>query len=105
MSNYEQPNPPQAPPPQRHHHQPRPQRGYKVRALTRRAGRAVELFGNHPNLQPVEGDCRDPASLAKAVEGVDAVACCTGTTAFPSKRWVWGGLSIHWVGLVDLRML
>lgn len=37
--------------------------------------------------QPVEGDCRDPASLTAAVAGVDAICCCTGTTAFPSKRW------------------
>jgi hypothetical protein len=28
-----------------------PQRGYKVRALTRRAARARELFGDHPNLE------------------------------------------------------
>ncbi|GBF99073.1 hypothetical protein Rsub_11844 [Raphidocelis subcapitata] len=66
------------------------ERGYKVRALTRRAGRARELFGDHPNLTPAEGDCRDPASLAAAVAGVDAVCCCTGTTAFPSKRWQGG---------------
>ncbi|KAI8469340.1 MAG: hypothetical protein J3K34DRAFT_513480 [Monoraphidium minutum] len=62
-------------------------RGFKVRALTRKAERARELFGDHPNLQPAVGDCRDVASLEAAVAGVDAVCCCTGTTAFPSKRW------------------
>lgn len=63
------------------------ERGYKVKALTRRAQRARELFGDHPNLLPVEGDCRNAASLSAAVEGADAICCCTGTTAFPSKRW------------------
>lgn len=74
--------PPRTPP------SPGRQRGYKVRALSRRAARAVELFGQHPNLSVAEGDCRDAASLTAALAGVDAVACCTGTTAFPSNRWV-----------------
>lgn len=69
-----------------HHHHHHRQRGYRVRALTRRASKATELFGAHPNLEPAEGDCRDKASLARAVQGVDAICCCTGTTAFPSKR-------------------
>lgn len=45
------------------------------------------LFGSTSIVfQPVEGDCRNPESLKAAVAGVDAICCCTGTTAFPSKR-------------------
>ena len=68
---------------------PRPaQRGYKVRALSRSPEKVRSLLGDAPGLEPVIADLRDPASLPAALEGVDAVCCCTGTTAFPSKRWV-----------------
>ena len=45
------------------------------------------MLGTHDGLELVYADCRDPASLSGKLEGVDAVCCTTGTTAFPSKRW------------------
>ena len=69
------------------------QRGYKVRALTRSTEKAAAMFGPPPSggfLEFVQGDTRTPSSLAAATAGVDAVACCTGTTAFPSARWKGG---------------
>lgn len=66
---------------------PRPrQRGYNVRALSRSADKVQQLFGGAPGLSVAIADMRDPASLPAALRGVDAVCCCTGTTAFPSKR-------------------
>lgn len=38
-------------------------------------------------MEIVEGDCRSAEKLRALVAGADAVCCCTGTTAFPSKRW------------------
>lgn len=55
--------------------------------MTRDPARAAALFGNAPGLECVAADTRDPATLPAAVAGVAAVACCTGTTAFPSGRW------------------
>ncbi len=66
--------------------QPRAQRGYRVRALSRSAGKAAQLLGAAPGLELVYGDLKDGGALTRVTEGVDAVACCTGTTAFPSKR-------------------
>lgn len=43
----------------------------------RRAARAAQV---------ATADLRDASTLADVVAGVDAVACCTGTTAFPSNR-------------------
>jgi uncharacterized protein YbjT (DUF2867 family) len=74
------------------------ERGYRVRAMTRSAARARAVFLGAaaadggaplpPGLELVEGDTRDAASLPPALAGgVAAVACCTGTTAFPSLRW------------------
>lgn len=65
-----------------------PQRGYKVKALSRSKEKARQLLGDAEGLEVVIADMRDPDSpqLAAALEGVDAVCCCTGTTAFPSKR-------------------
>jgi uncharacterized protein YbjT (DUF2867 family) len=62
------------------------QRGYRVRALSRSAGKAAQLLGAAPGLELVYGDLKDGGALARVTDGVDAVACCTGTTAFPSKR-------------------
>lgn len=62
-------------------------RGYKVRALTRSEEKTRQLLGDAPGLEVVYGDMRNARTLPAAVEGVDAVCCCTGTTAFPSKRW------------------
>ncbi|KAF8064552.1 hypothetical protein HT031_003352 [Scenedesmus sp. PABB004] len=63
------------------------ERGYKVRALTRKPDAAKQLFSNHPSLEVVSADLRDASTLPPVVAGVDAVCCCTGTTAFPSDRW------------------
>lgn len=62
-------------------------RGYKVRALSRSAEKTRQLLGDALGLEPVYGDMRDPSSLPAVLDGVAAVCCCTGTTAFPSKRW------------------
>jgi hypothetical protein len=37
-------------------------------------------------LQVATADLRQPETLPAVVSGVDAVCCCTGTTAFPSNR-------------------
>lgn len=64
------------------------ERGYSVRATTRDEAKAKELFGGAGEaLDIFVGDTRKAESLTKALEGVDAIVCCTGTTAFPSKRW------------------
>ncbi|PSC76139.1 nucleoside diphosphate sugar epimerase [Micractinium conductrix] len=63
------------------------ERGYKVRALSRSAEKVQQQFGGAEGLTTAIADLRDPSSLGAALGGVDAVCCCTGTTAFPSKRW------------------
>lgn len=62
-------------------------RGFKVVALTRKPEKTQQLFNNHPNLEVAIADLREPSSLLAVLSGVDAVCCCTGTTAFPSNRW------------------
>ena len=62
-------------------------RGYTVRAMSRSQDKVRQLLGDALGLEVVYGDMRDPATLPAAVAGVDAICCCTGTTAFPSKRW------------------
>ena len=69
--------------------------GYDVVATTRReraAGEAGALDGRGlaGAVERVSGvDCRDARALegCKAFDNIDAVVCCLGTTAFPSKRW------------------
>lgn len=58
---------------------------YSVRVLTRSAAKAQKLFGDRVAI--AEGDIQQPATLPAATEGVSAILCCTGTTAFPSSRW------------------
>ncbi|KAH1090663.1 hypothetical protein J1N35_017920 [Gossypium stocksii] len=65
-------------------------RNIKSRLLLRDPEKASSLFGNQDEekLQVVKGDTRNPADLDPSIfEGVTHVICCTGTTAFPSKRW------------------
>ncbi|MBA0858207.1 hypothetical protein Goshw_022814 [Gossypium schwendimanii] len=65
-------------------------RNIKSRLLLRDPEKAISLFGNQDEekLQVVKGDTRNPADLDPSIfEGVTHVICCTGTTAFPSKRW------------------
>eukprot|EP00798_Chlamydomonas_sp_ICE-L_P002786 gene2786-12661_t len=64
------------------------ERGYKVRAISRK--KDPEAFAGHgPELEIVQADLRDVASITASgiMDGVDAVCCATGTTAFPSARW------------------
>jgi len=74
------------------------ERGFRVRAMSRSSPKARAVFLGEgaaaqgaplpPGLELVEGDTRQPATLPPALAGgVKAVACCTGTTAFPSLRW------------------
>ncbi|MEL6249476.1 MAG: SDR family oxidoreductase [Cyanobacteria bacterium J06627_15] len=59
--------------------------GYTVRALTRQAEKTQRLFADR--VEPVIGDIRQAATLPAATAGMDAILCCTGTTAFPSEKW------------------
>ncbi|KAI3430493.1 hypothetical protein D9Q98_005088 [Chlorella vulgaris] len=79
-------------------------RGYKVKALSRNADKLQQLFGAADGLSPALADLRDASSLPAALEGVDAVVCCTGTTAFPSKRWD-GGNNPEQTDYVSVRNL
>ncbi len=63
------------------------ERGYTVKALSRSREKTKTLLGDAPHLEVIYGDMREPNTLAEAMTQVDAVCCCTGTTAFPSKRW------------------
>ncbi|XP_017982993.1 PREDICTED: sanguinarine reductase isoform X1 [Theobroma cacao] len=65
-------------------------RNIKSCLLLRDPEKATTLFGNQDEekLQVFKGDTRNPADLDPSIfEGVTHVICCTGTTAFPSKRW------------------
>ncbi|XP_010921929.1 uncharacterized protein At5g02240 isoform X1 [Elaeis guineensis] len=65
-------------------------RNTKLRLLLRDPTKATSLFGKQDEntLQVWQGDTRIPSDLDPAIfEGVTHVICCTGTTAFPSKRW------------------
>ncbi|GFQ03102.1 uncharacterized protein at2g37660 chloroplastic [Phtheirospermum japonicum] len=65
-------------------------RNIKSRLLLRNPEKATTLFGEQDGnkLQVCQGDTRNPEDLDPAIfEGVTHVICCTGTTAFPSRRW------------------
>lgn len=65
-------------------------RNIKSRLLLRDPPKAKTLFGEQDEniLQVLKADTRNPGDLDPAMfEGVTHVICCTGTTAFPSKRW------------------
>ncbi|KAL9455072.1 hypothetical protein AB3S75_010474 [Citrus x aurantiifolia] len=65
-------------------------RNIKSRLLLRDPEKATTLFGkqDEETLQVCKGDTRNPKDLDPAVfEDVTHVICCTGTTAFPSRRW------------------
>ncbi|NEQ50152.1 MAG: SDR family oxidoreductase [Leptolyngbya sp. SIO3F4] len=59
--------------------------GYTVRALTRNPAKALPLFDQRVEL--VQADLRMLDTLVSALDGIDAVLCCSGTTAFPSEKW------------------
>ncbi|EXB68484.1 hypothetical protein L484_001841 [Morus notabilis] len=65
-------------------------RNIKSRLILRDPQKAATLFGeqDEETLQVFTGDTRNPGDLDPSIfEGVTHVICCTGTTAFPSKRW------------------
>ncbi|XP_077218854.1 NAD(P)-binding Rossmann-fold superfamily protein [Tasmannia lanceolata] len=65
-------------------------RNIKSRLLLRDPEKATSLFGkqDEATLKVWKGDTRNPDDLNPAIfEGVTHVICCTGTTAFPSRRW------------------
>ncbi|KAH9741577.1 NAD(P)-bd dom domain-containing protein [Citrus sinensis] len=65
-------------------------RNIKSRLLLRDPEKATTLFGkqDEETLLVCKGDTRNPKDLDPAIfEGVTHVICCTGTTAFPSRRW------------------
>ncbi|KAJ0978023.1 hypothetical protein J5N97_013497 [Dioscorea zingiberensis] len=65
-------------------------RNIKSRLLLRDPLKAIPLFGvqDKNKLEVWKADTRNPSDLDPAIfEGVTHVICCTGTTAFPSKRW------------------
>ena len=54
--------------------------------MTRSREKASQLLGEKDGLEVVVADAKDAQSLPAAVQGIDAVAAVTGTTAFPSKK-------------------
>ncbi|KAH9741585.1 NAD(P)-bd dom domain-containing protein [Citrus sinensis] len=66
-------------------------RNIKSRLLLRDPEKATTLFGkqDEETLLVCKGDTRNPKDLDPAIfeVGVTHVICCTGTTAFPSRRW------------------
>ncbi|KAM7497111.1 hypothetical protein LguiA_021525 [Lonicera macranthoides] len=65
-------------------------RNINARLLVRDTEKVTTLFGeqDEEKLQVWKGDTRNPEDLDPSIfEGVTHVICCTGTTAFPSKRW------------------
>lgn len=70
----------------------------QVRAVARRLQRSTSKYATLTPLtlycvcacgmalQVATADLRDASTLPPVVSGVDAVCCCTGTTAFPSDR-------------------
>lgn len=59
--------------------------GYAVRAMTRNVAKARALFDDRVDL--VQADLRVSDTLTTALERIDAILCCSGTTAFPSDKW------------------
>ncbi|KAK4419612.1 putative protein, chloroplastic [Sesamum alatum] len=65
-------------------------RNIKSRLLLRNPEKATALFGeqDEEKLQVMQADTRNPQDLDPSIfEDVTHVICCTGTTAFPSRRW------------------
>ncbi|KAL6205098.1 hypothetical protein ACLB2K_022362 [Fragaria x ananassa] len=82
-------------------------RNIKSRLLLRDTEKATALFGEQDpeTLQVVKGDTRSPDDLDPSIfEGVTHVICCTGTTAFPSKRWSGDNTpeKVDWEGVRNL---
>ncbi|XP_062119667.1 uncharacterized protein At5g02240-like [Humulus lupulus] len=82
-------------------------RNIKSRLLLRDPEKAAMLFGkqDEETLQVCKGDTRNPEDLDPTFfEGITHVICCTGTTAFPSKRWEGDNTPerVDWEGVKNL---
>ncbi|MED6127036.1 hypothetical protein PIB30_084266 [Stylosanthes scabra] len=83
------------------------QRNVKSRLILRDPEKAKALFGkqDEDKLEVVKGDTRKREDLDPSMfEGVTHVICCTGTTAFPSRRWDDDNTPerVDWVGVKNL---
>ncbi|XP_045790983.1 uncharacterized protein At2g37660, chloroplastic-like [Trifolium pratense] len=83
------------------------QRNIKSRLILRDLEKAKALFGeqDEERLQVFKGDTRKEGDLDPSIfEGVTHVICCTGTTAFPSRRWDDENTPerVDWVGVKNL---
>ncbi|XP_020205954.1 uncharacterized protein At2g37660, chloroplastic [Cajanus cajan] len=83
------------------------QRDVKSRLILRDPEKATELFGEQDKekLQVFKGDTRKEEDMDPSIfEGVTHVICCTGTTAFPSRRWDDDNTPerVDWVGVKNL---
>lgn len=83
------------------------QQNVKSRLILRDPEKAKELFGEQDKekLQVFKGDTRKQEDLDPSIfEGVTHVICCTGTTAFPSRRWDDDNTPerVDWVGVRNL---
>ncbi|CAJ1948660.1 unnamed protein product [Sphenostylis stenocarpa] len=83
------------------------QQNVKSRLILRNPEKATELFGEQDKekLQVFKGDTRRQEDLDPSIfEGVTHVICCTGTTAFPSRRWDDDNTPerVDWVGVKNL---
>ncbi|KAK7286717.1 hypothetical protein RJT34_21919 [Clitoria ternatea] len=83
------------------------QRSVKSRLILRNPEKATELFGEQDKekLQVFKADTRKREDLDPSIfEGVTHVICCTGTTAFPSRRWDDDNTPerVDWVGVKNL---
>ncbi|XP_027906907.1 uncharacterized protein At2g37660, chloroplastic [Vigna unguiculata] len=83
------------------------QQNIKSRLILRNPEKATELFGEQDKekLQVFKGDTRNQEDLDPSIfEGVTHVICCTGTTAFPSRRWGDDNTPerVDWVGVKNL---
>ncbi len=63
--------------------------GLAVRVLTRSADKARKMFED--KVEIALGDIRQISMLEAAVRDAAYIICCTGTTAFPSRKWGFRG--------------
>lgn len=61
------------------------EKNYQVRVLVRNADLAQKMFDNRVEI--TVGDIRVPTTLTTAVENINHIIFCAGTTAFPSSMW------------------
>ncbi|KAJ1427858.1 hypothetical protein SESBI_09240 [Sesbania bispinosa] len=83
------------------------QKNVKSRLILRDPAKASALFGKQDKekLEVFKGDTRKQDDLDPSIfEGVTHVICCSGTTAFPSKRWDDDNTPerVDWVGVKNL---